>query len=116
MFSHPTIGYVGLSEESAVKKYGEDNVVVYKSKFTNMHYAFEPLENKHFTMFKLICLKNENERIIGCHSLGKGIDEMTQIIGVAMGMGATKQDFDNTIAIHPTASEEIVLMNAKLIK
>ena len=56
------------------------------------------------------------ERVVGIHGVGKGIDEMMQGLAIAINMGATKQDFDNTVAIHPTASEEFVLMEAKFIK
>jgi len=68
------------------------------------------------TLFKLICLKQENgeEKVIGSHGIGRGIDEMIQLVAVAINMGATKRDFDRTIAIHPTASEEFVLMDPKL--
>jgi len=66
------------------------------------------------TFFKMICLKSEDERVIGFHGTGKGIDEMIQTLAVAMNAGATKRHFDETIAIHPTASEEIVLLDPKL--
>lgn len=62
----------------------------------------------------MICLKNENDRVIGFHAIGKHVDEMMQTLGVAIKAGATKQVFDETMAIHPTASEEIVLMNPKI--
>ena len=68
------------------------------------------------TLFKLICHIEDSgeERLVGCHCHGKGVDEMMQMVGVAMNMGATKRDFDRTVAIHPTASEEFVLMDPKL--
>jgi glutathione reductase (NADPH) len=73
-------------------------------------------EKKLGTLFKLICLITDDgqEKLVGCHCIGKGVDEMLQIISVALNMGATKKDFDNSVAIHPTASEEFVLMDAKL--
>jgi glutathione reductase (NADPH) len=69
------------------------------------------------SFFKLIChVENDGtERVVGCHCIGKGVDEMMQGISVAVTMGASKQDFDNSVAIHPTASEEFVLMDAKII-
>jgi len=66
------------------------------------------------TFFKMITNTKENERVIGFHAIGMGIDEMMQGVGVAMKAGATKRHFDETIAIHPTASEEMVLMDPKL--
>ena len=69
------------------------------------------------SLFKTICLKEDNgvEKIIGVHAIGRGIDEMLQAIGIAIVMGATKEDFDRTVAIHPTASEEFVLMDQKIL-
>ena len=55
------------------------------------------------------------ERVVGAHGMGRGIDEMMQGVSVAINMGATKQDFDNSVAIHPTASEELVLMDTKYL-
>jgi len=68
-------------------------------------------------MFKLVChIEAEGvERVVGCHCIGHNVDEMMQGISIAITMGATKQDFDNSVAIHPTASEEFVLMDAKFI-
>ena len=68
------------------------------------------------SMFKLITHHEKDtckERVVGVHAIGRGVDEMMQTTAVAMKMGATKQDFDNTVAIHPTASEELVLMDTK---
>jgi glutathione reductase (NADPH) len=67
-------------------------------------------QRKTLTRMKLICLIPENERVIGLHSFGSGSDELLQGFAVAVKMGATKQDFDNCIAIHPTSSEELVTM------
>jgi glutathione reductase (NADPH) len=111
VFSHPTIGTIGLSEEEAKEKYGEENVKVYRSKFANLYYGpwqVEP-EDKPKTAMKLICA-GENELVVGLHVIGMGADEMLQGFGIALKMGATKADFDATIAIHPTAAEEFVTM------
>lgn len=64
----------------------------------------------------MVCLVQPDgeEKVIGCHGHGRGIDEMMQLIGVAFNMGATKKDFDRTVGVHPTASEEWVLMDPKL--
>ncbi|KAI8806845.1 hypothetical protein BJ742DRAFT_854729 [Cladochytrium replicatum] len=107
IFSHPTCGSVGLTEEEAREKYGTENVKVWTSKFTNMYYAF--LEHKPPTYYKLVCT-GENNKIVGLHIAGKGSDEILQGFAVAVKMGATKADFDNTVAIHPTAAEELVTM------
>ena len=107
IFSHPPIGTVGLTEEEAIKKFGINNVRVYESQFKPMHYAFNP-DGAHCLM-KLIVLGAE-EKIVGCHGIGMGMDEMMQGFAVAVHMGATKKDFDDTVAIHPTAAEEMVTM------
>lgn len=111
VFSHPTIGTIGLSEHEAVDKYGEDNIKVYRSKFANLFYGPWQVEadDKPKTAMKLICAGKE-ELVVGLHVIGMGADEMMQGFGIAMKMGATKADFDATIAIHPTASEEFVTM------
>jgi len=106
IFSHPPIGTVGLSEEEARKKYG-DEVKVYKTTFTNMYHAVTKRKSK--TAMKLVCLGAE-EKILGIHTIGIGSDEMIQGFAVAVVMGARKKDLDDTVAIHPTASEELVTM------
>lgn len=107
VFSHPVIGSVGLTEEKAVAKYGEENIKVYKSSFTPMYTALG--DNRQPSTMKLVTL-GEDEKIIGLHGIGYGVDEMIQGFSVAIKMGATKADFDNTVAIHPTGSEEFVTM------
>lgn len=107
VFSHPTIGTVGLTEREAREMYGDDKIKIYQSKFTNMYYAMS--ENKPKTAMKLVCLLPE-EKVVGLHCIGMGCDEMLQGFSVAVKMGATKKDFDNTVAIHPTSSEEFVTM------
>ncbi|KAI8909387.1 hypothetical protein DFJ77DRAFT_472301 [Powellomyces hirtus] len=107
IFSHPAAGSVGLSENEAKKQYGEKNIKIYSSRFTNMHFALT--EHKQPTVYKLICAGPE-EKVVGLHMVGKGSDEILQGFAVAINMGATKADFDNTVAIHPTAGEEIVTM------
>ncbi|CAG9320718.1 unnamed protein product [Blepharisma stoltei] len=106
MFSHPPLGTVGLTELQARAKYGDD-VKVYYKKFTNMFFSLSP--HKEPTVMKVVCVGNE-ERIVGMHGLGRGVDEMIQGFSVAVKMGARKKDLDNTVAIHPTASEEFVTM------
>jgi glutathione reductase (NADPH) len=109
VFSHPVIGTVGLSEAEAVEQYGEDNICVYNSQFTALYQAMTE-DYRDPTRMKLICVGKE-EKIVGIHSIGFGSDELLQGFAVAMKMGATKADFDNTIAIHPTSAEEFVTLS-----
>ncbi|REL28644.1 glutathione-disulfide reductase [Thalassotalea euphylliae] len=108
VFSHPVIGTVGLSEQEAIDQYGEDQVKVYNSQFTALYQAITE-DYRDPTRMKLVCVGKE-EKIIGIHSIGFGSDELLQGFAVAMKMGATKADFDNTVAIHPTSAEEFVTM------
>jgi len=106
IFSHPPIGTVGLTETEAQAAWG-DSVKVYSAGFTPMYYALS--EHKQRSVMKLITA-GEDERIVGCHIIGEGADEMLQGFAVAIRMGATKADFDDTVAIHPTNAEELVTM------
>lgn len=81
-----------------------------------MHYSLMPVggtAHRPQSLFKLVTNKESDgtERVVGVHGIGRGIDEMMQGVSVALNMGATKQDFDNSVAIHPTGSEEFVLMD-----
>ena len=107
VFSHPAIGSIGLTQEQAEAKYGVENIKVYQSTFAGMYSAI--IVHRQMTKLKLITL-GEEEKVIGLHGIGGGIDEMIQGFAVAVKMGATKADFDATVAIHPTASEEFVTM------
>ena len=107
VFSHPPIGTVGLSEPEAREQYGDDAVKVYKSSFTAMYTAVT--SHRQPCRMKLVCVGPE-EKIVGIHGIGFGVDEMLQGFAVALKMGATKKDFDNTVAIHPTGAEEFVTM------
>jgi glutathione reductase (NADPH) len=108
VFSHPVIGTVGLSEKEATEEYGEAQVKVYSSQFTALYQAVTE-DYRDPTRMKLVCVGKE-EKIVGIHSIGFGSDELLQGFAVAMKMGATKADFDNTVAIHPTSAEEFVTM------
>ena len=105
VFSHPPIGTIGLQETEAHEKYGTVNV--YKTEFTAMRYALN--EHGSTTAMKLVCA-GEDEKVVGIHIIGDNADEMLQGFAVAVKMGATKADFDNTIAIHPSSAEELVTM------
>jgi glutathione reductase (NADPH) len=106
IFSHPPIGTIGLSEEDARARYGSD-VRAYTSRFVGMFNAIT--DAKPRTAMKLV-VTGSDQRVIGCHVIGAGADEMTQGFAVAMTLGARKTDFDDTIAIHPTSAEELVTM------
>lgn len=105
VFSHPPIGTVGLTEQAAREQYGE--VKVYTSQFTAMYSALT--SHRQPSRMKLVTAGTE-EKIVGIHVIGHGADEMLQGFAVALKMGATKADFDNTVAIHPTSAEEFVTM------
>ncbi|MBA5684333.1 glutathione-disulfide reductase [Photobacterium damselae subsp. damselae] len=107
VFSHPPIGTIGLTEPEAIAQYGVENVKVYKSGFTAMYTAVT--QHRQPCRMKLVCA-GEDEKVVGLHGIGFGVDEMIQGFGVAMKMGATKADFDSVVAIHPTGSEEFVTM------
>ncbi|QDX31823.1 glutathione-disulfide reductase [Dickeya poaceiphila] len=107
VFSHPPIGTIGLTEPQARQQYGDDQVKVYKSAFTAMYTAVT--QHRQPCRMKLVCVGPE-EKIVGVHGIGFGMDEILQGFAVAVKMGATKKDFDNTVAIHPTAAEEFVTM------
>ncbi|HHF2370638.1 TPA: glutathione-disulfide reductase, partial [Haemophilus influenzae] len=107
VFSHPPIGTVGLTEPQAIEQYGAENVKIYKSSFTAMYTAVT--QHRQPCKMKLVCV-GKDEKVVGLHGIGFGVDEMIQGFAVAIKMGATKADFDNTVAIHPTGSEEFVTM------
>lgn len=109
IFSHPPIGTIGYTEPEAVAKYGEENVKCYTSKFVNLLHSMADPERKGKTAMKLVTV-GEQETVVGVHVAGEGADEMIQGFGVAVKMNATKADFDNIVAIHPTAAEELVTM------
>lgn len=114
VFSHPPIGTIGLTEEQAVIKYSAENIKVYWSEFVNMYYSLIPdSEQRPKTLLKVICNLADNEWVIGVHIVGWFADEIIQGVGIAMKMGATKKDLDWCVAIHPTAGEEIVLLDPK---
>lgn len=106
IFSHPPIGQVGLTEEAARLQHG-DAVRVYRAGFRPMLHALA--DSPQRSLFKLVCV-GEDERVVGIHLLGEGADEILQGFAAALKRGITKRDLDDTIAIHPTSAEEVVLM------
>ena len=106
VFSHPPLGTVGLSEERAREVHG-DAVKVYTSRFRPMLTAL--VDSPQRSLFKLVCV-GEEERVVGIHLLGEAADEILQGFAVALKLGVTKRQLDDTVAIHPTSAEEVVLM------
>lgn len=106
VFAHPPIGTVGITEDVARQRYGNE-VTIYKSEFTPMRHALSA--DGITTAMKLVCA-GKHEKVVGIHMIGDYVDEMLQGFAVAVKMGARKADFDNTIAIHPSSAEELVTM------
>lgn len=106
VFSHPPIGTCGLTEREAREEYGDD-IKTFTSSFVPMYNSFTQHRTK--ANMKLITV-GRDEKIVGIHMIGHGSDEMLQGFAVAIRMGATKSDFDDTVAIHPTSAEELVTM------
>jgi glutathione reductase (NADPH) len=106
IFSHPPIGTVGMTEAEAREAHGDD-VTVYTSSFVSLYYGVA--DHKPKSHMKLVTV-GKDERVVGCHLIGEGADEILQGFAVAIKMGARKEDFDNTVAIHPTSAEELVTM------
>jgi glutathione reductase (NADPH) len=108
VFSHPPVATVGLTEAQARATFGDAQVKTYTSGFTAMYRALT--SHRQLTKMKLVCVGDE-ERIVGVHIIGYAADEILQGFAVAVKMGATKADFDNSLAIHPTSAEELVTMS-----
>lgn len=107
VFSHPPIGTIGLTEAEARQQFGDDAIKVYTSEFTAMYRALT--SHREPTRMKLVC-QGVEQKVVGLHVIGFAADEMLQGFAVAIKMGATKADFDNCVAIHPTSAEEFVTM------
>jgi glutathione reductase (NADPH) len=105
VFSQPEIGTIGLTEAEARAAY--PGVKVYKSSFRPMKHT---LSGRDETMLMKLVVEEKSDRVLGCHILGAGAAEMIQLVGIAIKMGATKRDFDATMAVHPTAAEELVTL------
>lgn len=107
VFSQPELATVGLSEEDAIARHGEDGVVIHRARFRSMAQALPKRGPR--CLLKLV-LEAGTERVLGCHMVGEHAAEIIQMAAIAVGMGATKADFDRTMALHPTVSEEFVTM------
>ncbi len=108
VFSQPSVGNVGLTEEQARAEIGA--VDIYKSTFTPMKHTLTGNDEK--TLMKLI-VDSKTDRVVGCHVVGPDAAEMVQGIGIALKCNATKAQFDATVGIHPSAAEELVTMRTK---
>jgi len=107
VFSHPPLGQVGLTEDQARERHGDAAVHVYRSVFRPMRQALA--DRPRHSLFKLVCVGGER-RVVGLHLLGEGADEILQGFAVALKQGITLADLHDTVAIHPTSAEEVVLM------
>ena len=119
IFTEPPVGTIGLSEKEVQDMIDSGELkgpmTVYESHFRNLMYGVMTEDVKIRTHMKLICVGDE-EKVVGLHMIGEGADEMLQGFGVAIKMGATKADFDSVVAIHPTASEELVTLKTPRTK
>jgi len=108
VFSEPEVGVVGLTEAQAVEKLGK--VDIYKTSFRPMKAT---LSGRDTRMFMKLVVDGSTDKVVGCHIVGPDAAELIQVVGIAVTMGATKADFDATMAVHPTAAEELVTMREK---
>ena len=105
MFSQPEIGTVGLSEDDAIKRF--DEVDIYRASFRPMRNVLAGRDER--MMMKLV-VNAQTGLVLGAHILGPDAGEMAQLLGISLKAGLAKEDFDLTMAIHPTAAEELVTM------
>ena len=107
VFSQPELSGVGLTEEQAIERYGAQGVTVHRARFRPMSQALPARDPK--VLLKLV-VDTASGRVVGCHMVGEHAAEIIQMAAIAIGMGATKADFDRTMALHPTVAEEFVTM------
>ena len=110
VFSDPEVGVVGLTEAEACQRLNK--VDIYKTAFRPMKMTLAGRDTRAF--FKLV-VDGETDRVVGCHIVGPDAGEMIQLVGIAVKMKATKADFDATMAVHPTAAEELVTLRQKAL-
>jgi len=109
VFTPLEYGCIGLSEEAAIEKYGAENIEVYHNNFQPLEFTL-PKRDENMSYAKLVCVKSENEKVVGFHYLGPNAGEVTQGFAIGIKLGATKHDFDSLIGIHPTAAETFTTM------
>ena len=107
VFSQPEIAFVGITEAQAIQLFGPKKIKVFRTRFRSMS---ESLPKKGPRCLLKLVVQIDTERVIGCHMFGDHAAEIIQMAAIAIGMGATKKDFDKTMALHPTVSEEFVTM------
>ena len=107
VFSQPELSGIGLSEEAAIERFGTGGVKVHRARFRPMSQALPARDPK--VLLKLV-VESESGKVVGCHMVGEHAAEIIQMAAIAIGMGATKADFDRTMALHPTVAEEFVTM------
>jgi len=112
VFTPLEYGACGLSEEDAIKKYGDENIEVYHSTFKPLEWSYNEEHLAETCYTKLVCNIKENEKVVGFHYCGPHAGEVTQGFAVAMKLGATRNDIYDTVGIHPTCAEEIITLNA----
>jgi glutathione reductase (NADPH) len=110
IFSQPPLSAVGLTEAQARARYGD--IVIYKSIFRPMKYSLGQINEK--TLMKLI-VDSKTDRVLGIHMVGSDAAEIIQGFAVALKTGATKTDFDRTVAVHPSSAEEFVTMREPFV-
>jgi glutathione reductase (NADPH) len=110
VFSTPEIGTVGLTEDAARKRYPE--LDVYKARFRPLKHT---LSGRDEVMFMKLLVDGESDRVVGCHVLGADAAEIVQMAAIALRLKATKADFDATVALHPSAAEELVTLREKWV-
>jgi glutathione reductase (NADPH) len=107
VFSQPELATVGLSEEAAIERHGVEGVRIHRARFRPMTQALA--KRGPAVLLKLV-VEAASDRVLGCHMVGDHAAEIIQMAAIAVGMGATKADFDRTMALHPTVAEEFVTM------
>jgi glutathione reductase (NADPH) len=110
VFSTPEIGTVGLPEHLAAERCRK--LDIYKARFRPMKGTISGREER---MLMKLVVDAESDKVVGCHVLGPDAGEIVQMAAIAMRMGATKADFDATMALHPSAAEELVTMRDKWV-
>jgi len=107
VFSQPELSGIGLTEEQAIERFGRDGIKVHRARFRPMSQALPARDPK--VLLKLV-LEAASDKVLGCHMVGEHAAEIIQMAAIAIGMGATKADFDRTMALHPTVAEEFVTL------
>ncbi len=107
VFSQPEIASVGMTEENAIESIGKDSIMIYKSKFRSLSTS---IPKKGSPCILKLIVEKKSQKILGCHMIGENASEIIQMASISLMLGASKEDFDNTMALHPTIAEEFVTM------